>query len=174
MKRDLLFIAEHLAAVLDERRLAIIFRLHGIGKANGSGDAPAKLLASFLRKADESTLGRVLVAITVLQSANNSNESAKALREAAEFYKVDVAAQPLETLAESRNFSSFHPPLVPFFPRFFVPTPSSLLPPPYSLLPTPYSLLPTPYSLVFRPLHHSCDMLSSSTPCGKRNYPNRM
>jgi ParB family chromosome partitioning protein len=92
MKRDLLFITERLAAVLDERRLAIIFRLHGIGKASGAGDAPAKLLASFLRKADESTLGRVLVAITVLQSAHSPNESAKALREAAEFYKVDVAA----------------------------------------------------------------------------------
>ena len=92
MKRDLLFVIEHLAAALDERRMAIIFRLHGIGKTSGAGDAPAKLLASFLRKADESTLGRVLVAITVLQSAHSSNESAKALREAAEFYKVDVAA----------------------------------------------------------------------------------
>jgi ParB family chromosome partitioning protein len=93
MKRDLLFVTERLAAALDERRLAIIFRLHGIGKASGgAGDAPAKLLASFLRKADESTLGRVLVAITVLQTAHSSNESSKALREAAEFYKVDVAA----------------------------------------------------------------------------------
>jgi len=92
MKRDLLFVTERLAATLDERRLAIIFRLHGIGKASGAGDASAKLLASFLRKADESTLGRVLVAITILQSAHSSNESAKALREAAEFYKVDVAA----------------------------------------------------------------------------------
>jgi ParB family chromosome partitioning protein len=93
MKRDLLFVTERLAATLDERRLAIIFRLHGIGKASGgAGDAPAKLLASFLRKAEESTIGRVLVAITILQSANSSNESAKALREAADFYKVDVAA----------------------------------------------------------------------------------
>ncbi len=92
MKRDLLFITEHLAAALDERRLAVIFRLHGIGKANGAGDTPAKLLTSFLRKADESTIGRVLVAITVLQAAHSPNESAKALREAAEFYKVDVAA----------------------------------------------------------------------------------
>ena len=92
MKRDLLFVAERLAAGLDERRLAVIFRLHGIGKANGAGDAPAKLLASFLRKADESTIGRVLVAITILQAAHSPNESAKALREAAEFYKVDVAA----------------------------------------------------------------------------------
>jgi ParB family chromosome partitioning protein len=93
MKRDLLFVTERLAATLDERRLAIIFRLHGIGKASGgAGDAPAKLLAAFLRKADESTLGRVLVAITILQTAHSPNESAKALREAAEFYKVDVAA----------------------------------------------------------------------------------
>ena len=92
MKRDLLFVTERLAAVLDERRLAIIFRLHGIGKASTAGDAPAKLLASFLRKADESTLGRVLVAITVLQTAHSPNQSTKALREAAEFYKVDVAA----------------------------------------------------------------------------------
>jgi ParB family chromosome partitioning protein len=92
MKRDLLFVAERLAAVLDERRLAIIFRLHGIGKTSGAGDAPAKLLTSFLRKADESTIGRVLVAITVLQAAHSPNESAKALREAADFYKVDVAA----------------------------------------------------------------------------------
>jgi ParB family chromosome partitioning protein len=93
MKRDLLFIAEHLAATLDERRLAVLMRIHGIGKASGgAGYAPAKLLASFLRKADESTLGRVLVAITVVQTEHSSNESAKALREAAEFYKVDVAA----------------------------------------------------------------------------------
>ena len=92
MKRDLLFVTERLASVLDERRLAIIFRLHGIGKANGTAEEPAKMLAAFLRKADESTIGRVLVAITVLQSAHSPNESAKALREAAEFYKVDVAA----------------------------------------------------------------------------------
>jgi ParB family chromosome partitioning protein len=92
MKRDLLFVTERLAAVLDERRLAIIFRLHGIGKASTAGGTPAKLLAALLRKADESTIGRVLVEITVLQSAHSSNESAKALREAAEFYKVDVAA----------------------------------------------------------------------------------
>jgi len=39
-----------------------------------------------------STLGRVLVEITILQSTHGPNESAKALREGAEFYKVDVAA----------------------------------------------------------------------------------
>ena len=92
MKRDLLFVTERLAAALDERRLTIIFRLHGIGKASGAGDAPAKLLTAFLRKADESTLGRVLVEVAVLQSVHSPTESAKTLHEAAEFYKVDVAA----------------------------------------------------------------------------------
>ncbi len=92
MKRDLLFVTERLAAALDERRLAVLLRINGIGKANGNGEAPAKLLTSFLRKAEESTISRVLVAITILQSAHNPNESAKVLREAAEFYKVDVAA----------------------------------------------------------------------------------
>ena len=92
MKRDLLFVTERLAAALDERRLAVLLRVNSIGKANGSREAPAKLTMSFLRKTDESTISRVLVAIAILQSAHNPNESAKALREAAEFYKVDVAA----------------------------------------------------------------------------------
>ena len=92
MKRDLLFVVERLAAVLDERRLAIILRQHIIGKANGTADAPAKLLASFLRKSDESTLGRLLVEVAILQTAHSPNDSGKALREAAEYYKVDVAA----------------------------------------------------------------------------------
>ncbi len=92
MKRDLLFVAEWLATALDERRISIMLRLHGVGKVNGATDAPAKMLATFLRKADESTLGRILVEVAVLQSAHSPNEAAKALHEAAEFYKVDVAA----------------------------------------------------------------------------------
>ena len=92
MKRDLLFTAERLAATLDERRMAILLRLHSVGKANGTTDAPAKLFASFLRKADEGTLGRVLVKVAVLQSAHSPTDAVKALYEAAEFYKVDVAA----------------------------------------------------------------------------------
>jgi ParB family transcriptional regulator, chromosome partitioning protein len=92
MKRDLLFTTERLVAALDERRIAILLRIHGVGKANGTADAPAKLFASFLRKADEGTLDRVLVEVAVLQSAHSPAESAKTLHEAAEFYKVDVAA----------------------------------------------------------------------------------
>jgi ParB family chromosome partitioning protein len=92
MKRDLLFVVERLAAVLDERRLAIILRQHNLGKPNNTTDAPAKLLASFLRKSDESTLGRLLVEVAILQTAHSPNDTGKNLREAADHYKVDVAA----------------------------------------------------------------------------------
>ncbi len=55
-------------------------------------EAPAKPLSALLRKADESTLGRLLVEFAVLQAAASPNESGKILRDAAEFYKVDVGA----------------------------------------------------------------------------------
>jgi len=92
MKRDLLFVVERLAAMLDERRLAIVLRQHGIGKAKGPADTPAKLLAAFIRKAEESILGRLLVETVILHSASSANDSGKQLKEAAEFYKVDVNA----------------------------------------------------------------------------------
>jgi ParB family chromosome partitioning protein len=41
---------------------------------------------------DEGTLSRLLSKLTLLQAAASSNESSKTLREAAEFYKVDVGA----------------------------------------------------------------------------------
>jgi ParB family chromosome partitioning protein len=93
MKRDLLFVVEHLAAMLDERRLAIVLRQHGIGKAKATAaDAPAKLLAAFIHKADESTLGRLLVEIVILHSTHSPTDSGKVLKEAADIYKVDVNA----------------------------------------------------------------------------------
>jgi ParB family chromosome partitioning protein len=92
MKRDLLFVVERLATMLDERRLAIVLRQHGIGNAKGPADTPAKLLAAFIRKAEESILGRLLVEIVILHSASSVNDSGKLLKEAAEFYKVDVNA----------------------------------------------------------------------------------
>jgi len=92
MKRDLLFVIERLATVLDESRLTIILRQHNLGKPNSAADAPAKLLASFLRKSDESTLGRLLVEVAILQMGHSPNDTGKALREAADHYKVDVAA----------------------------------------------------------------------------------
>jgi ParB family chromosome partitioning protein len=85
-------VVERLAAALDERRLAIVLRQHNLGKPTSAADAPAKLLTSFLRKSDEGTLGRLLVEMAILQTAHSPNDSGKALREAADYYKVDVAA----------------------------------------------------------------------------------
>lgn len=91
MKRDLLFLAERLAAMLDERKLAVLIRLHGIGKPK-DGEQPAKLLAAFLPKAEESKLGRILIGTTILQSMHNQTDAARILRDAAQVYKVDVDA----------------------------------------------------------------------------------
>jgi len=90
MKRDLGFMAERLTALLDERKLALLIRQHGIGKAKD--EASAKPLAAFLRKADEGTLGRVLVETVILLSMRSAVDSDRVLREAASLYKVDVDA----------------------------------------------------------------------------------
>ena len=91
MKRDLLFVAERLTAMLDERRLSVLIRQHGIGKPKDDA-APAKLLAAFLPKAEESKLGRILVETAILLSMHNPTDAAKILRDAAHAYKVDVDA----------------------------------------------------------------------------------
>jgi ParB family chromosome partitioning protein len=93
MKRDLLFIVERLTATIEERRLAVLLRQHGINRAQATtADSQAKLFTAFLRKSDEGTLGRVLVELSILQTLHSQSDFSKALREAAEFYKVDVAA----------------------------------------------------------------------------------
>jgi len=84
MKRDLLFVVSRLTAMLDERKLAVLIRQYGVGKAK-DGDAPAKLLAAFLSKAEESKLGRILVETVILLSMHNQTD-------AAQVYKVDVDA----------------------------------------------------------------------------------
>ncbi|MGA2051661.1 MAG: ParB/RepB/Spo0J family partition protein [Terracidiphilus sp.] len=91
MKRDLLFVVSQLSAMLDERKLAVLIRQHGIGKPK-DGEAPTKLLAAFLPKAEESKLGRILVETVILLSMHNQADSAKILRDAAQVYKVDVDA----------------------------------------------------------------------------------
>jgi ParB family chromosome partitioning protein len=90
MKRDLLFLAERLANLLDENRIAILARQHGIKKTK-ENDSIGKLIAAFLRHADESTLGRTVVETVVLLPVSRGNAS-HVLREAAELYKVDMAA----------------------------------------------------------------------------------
>jgi ParB family chromosome partitioning protein len=89
MKRDLLFAVARLAAILDERRVAILVRQHGIGKPK-NGETPAKLLAAFLQKADESTLGRALIETALLLSMRDQTDTARVLRDAAQVYKVDI------------------------------------------------------------------------------------
>ena len=89
MKRDLLFLAEQLTAMLDERCLSVLIRQHGIGKPKDDA-VPAKLLAAFLPKAGESKLGRILVETAILLSMHNQNDAAKSLRDAARIYKVDI------------------------------------------------------------------------------------
>jgi len=91
MKRDLLFLAERLTAMLDERRLSVLIRQHGIGKSKDDA-SPAKLLAAFLPEAEESKLGRILVEAAILLSMHNQTDTAKILRDAAHVYKVDVDA----------------------------------------------------------------------------------
>ena len=91
MKRDLLFLAERLTATLDERKLAVLIRQNGIGKTKDDA-VPAKLLAAFLPKAEESKLGRILVETAILLSTHNQADTAKILHDAAHAYKVDVDA----------------------------------------------------------------------------------
>jgi len=90
MKRDLLFVAEHIVNLLDENRAAILAKQHGIKKTK-ENESVGKLFVAFLRRAEESTLGRAVVEAVVLLMASRGNAS-HVLRDAAEFYKVDVAA----------------------------------------------------------------------------------
>jgi ParB family transcriptional regulator, chromosome partitioning protein len=91
MKRDLLFVAVRLTAALDERRQAVLIRQHGIGKSKDR-DTPAKMLVAFLTRAEESQLGSILVEAAILLSMHNQADTAKALRDAAQAYKVDTDA----------------------------------------------------------------------------------
>ena len=90
MKRDLLFVVERLAGMVDERRLEIVARQHSIKREKDS-DSIAKLFAAYLRRAEESVLGGVLVELTILL-ASARQQTAQVLNEAAALYKVDTDA----------------------------------------------------------------------------------
>ena len=89
MKRDLLFATQRLTAMLDDRRIAVLTRQHGIGKPKNA-EAPAKLLAAFLSKSEESKLGRILIETVILLSMHNQTDAARILRDAAQAYNVDI------------------------------------------------------------------------------------
>jgi ParB family chromosome partitioning protein len=98
MKRDLLFVAERLASLLDENRLSIVARRYGIKKAKDS-DSLGELFAAYLRRAEESVLGSVLVETTILYMSTRHNP-AQVLHEAAAVYKVDTEAIALKVKQE--------------------------------------------------------------------------
>jgi ParB family chromosome partitioning protein len=91
MKRDLLFLAQRLTGLPDERRITVLLRQHGIAKPK-EGDTPAKVLTAFLPKCEESKLGRILIETAILLSMHNQTDTGKILRDAAQVYKVDVDA----------------------------------------------------------------------------------
>jgi ParB family chromosome partitioning protein len=90
MKRDLLFVTERLAGLVDERRLEIVARSRGI-KGEKDSDSIAKLFASYLRRAEESALGSMLIELTILLTAARQ-QTTQVLNDAAAHYKVDTDA----------------------------------------------------------------------------------
>jgi ParB family chromosome partitioning protein len=98
MKRDLLFIAEQMLPLLDEKRVEMIARNRGIRAKEG--ETAAKLLTAFLRKAEESSIGRLIVEAVILLSARSQNDGGKVLRAAAQAYKVDTDAIALKVKQE--------------------------------------------------------------------------
>jgi ParB family transcriptional regulator, chromosome partitioning protein len=90
MKRDLLFVRTQTFPLLGEWQLQTLARQHGIRKDRET-DMLDKLFATFLRRADEGTLSRLLVEVSVVLASGRGN-GANILREAAAAYKVDTDA----------------------------------------------------------------------------------
>ena len=88
MKRDLLFILEKLVSLMDEHRIEMLARQHGIRQKRDDGGL-AKMFNSFLRHADDGTLSRLMVEVAILLAASRANPST-VLRDAATAYKVDA------------------------------------------------------------------------------------
>ncbi len=88
MKRDLLFVVERLAGLVEERRLEIVARQRGVKRGKDS-DSIAKLFAAYLRRAEENVLGSLLIELTILLIAAR-HQTTKVLSEAAALYKVDT------------------------------------------------------------------------------------
>jgi ParB family chromosome partitioning protein len=98
MKRDLLFIAEQMFPLLDDKRQEMVARSRGIRPKDG--ESAGKLLTAFVRKADESALGKLIVETVILLSARTQSDGGKVLRAAAQVYKVDTDAIALKVKQE--------------------------------------------------------------------------
>ena len=90
MKRDLLFILEKLLSVMNENRVEMLARQHGIRQKRNDGGI-SKTLAAFVRRADEGTLSRLMVEASILLATSRGNP-ATVLKDAASAYKVDTEA----------------------------------------------------------------------------------
>jgi ParB family transcriptional regulator, chromosome partitioning protein len=90
MKRDLLFILEKLVSLMEETRLEMLARQHGIRQKRDDGGV-AKTLSAFIRRADEGTLSRLLVETSILLATSRGNATT-ILRDAATAYKVETDA----------------------------------------------------------------------------------
>ena len=90
LKRDLPFTVEQLLPLLDERRLEIIGQGRGIRAKKEENIA--KLLSAFAKKADEGTLGRLLIETAVLLSVRSGMTAEQALTAASQIYRVDAEA----------------------------------------------------------------------------------
>ena len=88
LKRDLLFVIERLMVTMDESRVEMLARQHGIRQKRDDGGIK-KTLTAFVHRADEGTLSRLLVESSILLAASRGNPSA-VLKDAASAYKVDT------------------------------------------------------------------------------------
>ena len=93
MKRYLLFIAEQLLSLLDSSRWS-----HK--RSIKEGESVGKLLAAFIRKADEGTIGKLIVETVILLIARSQADGGKTLRAAAEAYGVDTDSVALKVKQE--------------------------------------------------------------------------
>jgi len=98
-KRDLVFIVERLLPQLEERRTEVLARNRGIKKAQAA-DSIGKLMGAYIHKAEEGELGQLLVETVILHSARTQSETGKALKDAAQHYKVDTDAISQKVKAE--------------------------------------------------------------------------
>jgi len=90
LKRDLLFILEKLVSVMEESRVEMLARQHGIRQKRDDGGV-GKTLTAFVLRADEGTLSRLLVEASILLASSRGNPTL-ILKDAATAYKVDTEA----------------------------------------------------------------------------------
>lgn len=90
LKRDLLFVIERVMSTMDDNRVEMLAKQHGIRQKRDDGGIK-KTLVAFIRRADEGTLSRLLVESSILLAASRGNPTT-VLKDAATVYKVDIDA----------------------------------------------------------------------------------